>query len=57
MREDGEFVTDIIMTVQGDDGFFLLSIEGLIRLRDLENMDIEFDGSNHLKKIKKHRQA
>jgi len=57
LREEGNFVTDILMTVHGNEGFFLFSLEGLIRLKDLENLDIEFDGSNHLKKLPKYKQA
>ena len=51
LKEKGNSVTNILMTVHGKDGFFLLSLEGLIRLKDLKNLDIEFDGSDHLKKL------
>ncbi len=49
--EKGNTVTNIILTVDGDDGFILLELEGKLDWKDLQNLDIDVEGAEHFKKI------
>lgn len=51
LRENKDYVTDVVMLVHGKEGFVLLTLEGLFKLEDLKDWNIEIDGSEHLKKI------
>jgi uncharacterized protein DUF4252 len=51
LREQGDVITDVLITVHGDDGFILLSIEGLFNFSDLNDFDLNIEGSEHLKKL------
>jgi len=53
IRENKETVTDILMLVQGTDGFILLSLEGLFKLNDLKNFQIDIDGGAHFRHLSK----
>ena len=55
VKEQGGKISNILMVVNGMDGFVLLSLEGLLNLKDLENLNIDIDGTKHLKKLPKHR--
>lgn len=57
IREKGETITDLLLLIRGDDEFVLLSLEGLLKFSDLNDLNIEVNGSEHLKKLpddKKH---
>lgn len=51
IREKGDTITDVIMLVSGGDEFVLLSLEGVLKFSDLNNLNIEVDGSDHFKKL------
>ena len=52
IREEGENVTDLTAIINdADDGFILLSLEGRIPFSELNNLNIEVEGMEHLKKI------
>ncbi|MEL6720096.1 MAG: DUF4252 domain-containing protein [Bacteroidota bacterium] len=53
IRENKETVTDVLMLVQGTDGFVLLSLEGLFKLNDLKNFHIDIEGGEHFKHLSK----
>jgi len=55
LREDGGQITNLLMVVNGKDGFILLSLEGLLNLEDIKDLNIDIEGSEHLKKLPKHR--
>lgn len=55
LREEGDHITNILMLVNGKDGFVLLSLEGLLNLEDIKDLNIDIEGSEHLKKLPKHR--
>ncbi len=55
LREEGDQITNILMVVNGKDGFVLLSLEGLLNLEDIKDLNIDLEGSEHLKKLPKHR--
>ncbi|MEN0046769.1 MAG: DUF4252 domain-containing protein [Bacteroidota bacterium] len=56
IREDRETVTDVLMLVQGTDGFVLLSLEGLFKLKDLKNFQMDIDGGEHFRHLSKVRE-
>jgi len=55
IREDGDTITDIVLFVNDVDNFVLLSLEGALEFSDLQNINIDVDGSEHFKKIPEKR--
>jgi len=53
IREKGDRITDLLLLISGNDGFTLLSLEGALKFSDLNNLNIEIEGSEHLKKLPK----
>ena len=51
LREQGDVITDVLITVHGEDGFILLSLEGLFKFSDLNDFELNIEGSEHLKKL------
>lgn len=51
VREKGETITDIILLVTGNDEFVLLSLEGVLKFSDLNDLNIQVEGSDHFKKL------
>lgn len=51
IREQEGAVTDILVLIYGDDGFTMLSLEGKMRFKDIQNLSIEFEGGEHLEKV------
>jgi len=56
IREDQGSITDVLMLVQGTDGFVLLSLEGLFKLKDFKNFQIDIDGGEHFHHLSKVRE-
>lgn len=55
IREQKGAVTDILVLIYGDDNFTMLSLEGKMRFKDIQNLDLEFEGGEHLEKVSKER--
>jgi hypothetical protein len=51
IREKGETVTDVLVLINGDDHFTLLSLEGKLKFSDLNNLHIDIDGAEHFEKV------
>ncbi len=51
IREEGNKITNLILVVDDVDNFVLLSLEGWIDWKHLENLEIDVEGSEHLEKI------
>lgn len=51
IREEGDLITNVLMLVNDEDEFVLLSLEGLMKLEDLKHIKIESEGSEHFEKI------
>ncbi|MEM9887615.1 MAG: DUF4252 domain-containing protein [Bacteroidota bacterium] len=51
LRENETHVTDIVMLVQGKENFVLLSLEGLFKLEDLVDWNVDIEGGEHLKQL------
>ncbi len=52
IREEDDQITNVLMLVNDNDEFVLLSLEGLLKLEDLKNIKIDTDGAKHFEKIK-----
>ncbi len=55
MREHKGVITNVFLTVDDPDGFILLSLEGELLWKDLQELEIDVEGAEHLKKIPKNR--
>ena len=51
LKEDGDIITNVLITVKGDDGFVLLSLEGLLKFSDLNDLDLNIEGGEYLKQL------
>ena len=51
IREKGDSITDVLLLVNGEDEFVLLSLEGLLKFSDLNDLNIDIDGAGHFKKL------
>ena len=51
LREKGKTITDVIVMARGEDGFVLFSLEGLFQFKDLNDMNLNIEGAEHLKKL------
>lgn len=52
IREEGDHITNVLMLVNDNDEFVLLSLEGLLKFEDLKNIKIDTEGAEHFEKIK-----
>ncbi|WP_235295796.1 DUF4252 domain-containing protein [Portibacter marinus] len=51
VNEKNDVIHDLFMIVQGEDSSILFNANGSIRFEDLKNINIDFDGSDELKKL------
>ncbi|MCO6479470.1 MAG: DUF4252 domain-containing protein [Phaeodactylibacter sp.] len=51
IRENGEAITDVLLLVNGEDEFVLLSLEGLLKFSDLNDLNIDIDGAEHFERL------
>ena len=51
IREKGETITDVVVLVNGTDHFVLLSLEGLLKFSDLNDLNIDVEGIEHLENL------
>lgn len=51
LREDGDTITDVLMLLNGEDEFILLSLEGAFNFSDLNDLKIDIDGGEHFSKL------
>lgn len=55
IREKKDVITEILLLVSDKDEFLLLSLEGRLKFSDLNDLDIEVDGSEHFKNLPEDR--
>ncbi|MCB9081383.1 MAG: DUF4252 domain-containing protein [Lewinellaceae bacterium] len=48
-------ITDLLMLINGEDNFLLLNLEGELRFSDLNDLDLEFEGAENLKRLPEKR--
>lgn len=51
IREDKQAVTDVLIVVNSPDGFILLSLEGRLNFGDLNDLELNIEGSEPLRKL------
>ena len=55
IREQGDKITDVILLVEDHGDFVMISLEGDFQYSDLNDLDLKFEGSEHLKKLPEKR--
>ena len=51
IREKGDTITDVLLLVNGESQFVLLSLEGLLKFSDLNDLHIDIDGAEHFERL------
>jgi hypothetical protein len=51
IREEGQSITDVLLLINGEDNFVLLSLEGLFKFSDLNDLRIDVEGIEHLERL------
>lgn len=51
IREKGGTITDVLVVVNGQDDFVMLSLEGKLKFSDLNDLNIEVEGAEHFQKL------
>lgn len=51
IREDGDMITDFILMVSGESEFLLINMEGGLKFSDLNDLNINIEGAEYLKKL------
>jgi hypothetical protein len=57
MREKDDKITDLLLLVSGDEEFTLLSLEGLLKFSDLNDLNIEIDGHKEFHRLPEDRKG
>lgn len=55
IREKGNAISHILLLVNGEDSFVLLSLEGLLQFSDLNDINIDVKGADFLRKLPERR--
>lgn len=50
-REKDDTISDLLLLVNGQDEFVMISLEGQLRFEDIRNLTIDAEGSEHFEKI------
>ncbi len=53
IREEGQHITNVLMLVNEKDGFVLISLEGLLKMEDLKNINLDIEGGEHFEAMGK----
>lgn len=57
LRDDGETITNVLVLVNGDDEFVLLSLEGNLKFSDLNDINFDVKSGEVFKKIPEERKS
>lgn len=55
VREKNNTITNVLLLVNGQDNFIMLSLEGSLQFSDLNDIDLNVDGGSFFKKIPEKR--
>jgi Domain of unknown function (DUF4252) len=55
IRENGKYISEVVLLVNDDEDFIMISLEGNFQYSDLNDLNLNFDGGNYLKKLPKKR--
>ncbi|NNE29236.1 MAG: DUF4252 domain-containing protein, partial [Saprospiraceae bacterium] len=50
IREKKGNITDLVAIINGDDGSMVIALEGSFRMEDLDNLDLDIEGFDKIKK-------
>lgn len=53
IQEDGDQISNILLLINGEDEFVLVSLEGNLEFSDLKELDFDIDGGDQFKKLPK----
>lgn len=53
VKDTNDYITDLVMLVESDDHHVLLELDGKIHYDVFDDLDIDFEGSHHLKQVKR----
>ena len=53
IRESKGYITDLVAIIRGEDGSMVIALEGSFRMEDLDNLDLDIEGFDKIKKAKK----
>lgn len=53
IREEDQHITNVLMLVNEKDGFVLISLEGLLKMEDLKNINLDIEGGEHFETMGK----
>ncbi len=51
IREKDKKITNVLLAVHGQDNFILLSLEGLLRFSDLNDLHLDIEGMEHFEQL------
>ncbi|NRA50720.1 MAG: DUF4252 domain-containing protein [Phaeodactylibacter sp.] len=51
IREENKKVTNVLLTIHGQDNFIMLSLEGLLKFSDLNDLHLDIEGMEHFEKL------
>ncbi|AEE48856.1 DUF4252 domain-containing protein [Haliscomenobacter hydrossis] len=57
VKEERDVITDVIMVIRGENNFLLLNLEGRLRYSDLNDLNMEVNGSKEFKRLPEDRKT
>ena len=57
VREHGKRISDVVLLVNDDEDFIMISIEGNFEYSDLNDINLNFEGGDYLKKLPEKRKS
>lgn len=57
VREENNLITNVLLLINGENNFVMLSLEGKLQFSDLNNIDLDLQGGGFFKKIPEKRKA
>jgi hypothetical protein len=57
IRENGNWISDVIILVDDEEDFIMISVEGNFQYSDLNDINLNFEGGEYLKKLPEKRKS
>ncbi|MCB0606918.1 MAG: DUF4252 domain-containing protein [Lewinellaceae bacterium] len=57
IREDGDKIEEVLMFINGPDSFLMLSVQGLFKFSDLQDLHMDIEGGDQFRKIPRDRKS
>jgi Domain of unknown function (DUF4252) len=55
IRENGKYISEVVLLINDDEDFIMISLEGNFQYSDLNDLNLNIDGGNYLKKLPEKR--